>query len=250
MAYRSAPSFCRSCGTPRSKPGEACEACGAPAEVVTATPEDPSRTARRFFSALALYFVLLGTLLLPFALAVQWDAAMLDRLLVVDTVLVIAWAVAHRKDVGPRLRNRGRLGSWVLATALVPVTVGLALGNVELMRSFLYVEPIDPSSAYAMAGHPLWIALLANALQPAVVEELAFRGVIFGALERVMEPRTVVVVTALMFTVLHLAMLGFVFLVAMGLLLGWLRLRSGSLYPAMWLHLCHNAVMLVLQWPS
>lgn len=249
MAYREVPTFCRNCGTPRSRPTAACEACGAPAAVAPAPAPDGS-TPRVFLSALVLYFVLLSTLLIPLALIADFDLEMLDQLLLVDAVLVVGWAIGHWRDVKPRLARLGRPQDWALATALIPVSVGVALGNVEIMRGLFGVEPIELTTAYALAGYPLWAALLAHAVQPAIIEELAFRGVIFGAMQRVMEPRTVVIVTALMFMVVHLAMLGLVFLVVMGLLLGWLRLRSGSLYPAMWLHLCHNAIVVVLDWPG
>lgn len=250
MAYRDAPSFCRNCGAPWSRPGAVCAACGV--EAVEAAPplDDERGTARAFLSSLALYFVLLSTLLVPLAFAGEVDLAWLDRLLLIDAGLVLLWSIAHWRDIRPRLTRLGRGRDWLLAAALLPVSVGVALGNVEVMRALLGVEPIELTTAYALAGYPLWAVLLAHAVQPAIVEELAFRGVIFGAMERVMEPRTVVVVTALMFMVLHLAMLGLLFLVVMGLLLGWLRLRSGSLYPAMFLHLCHNAIVVAMDWPG
>lgn len=250
MAYRLAPSFCRHCGAPGVQPGRHCPSCGTLSTVAPAAADDGAGASRGFFSALALFFVLLTTLLVPLAVATEVDAAWLDRLLVLDAVLVAGWVLAHRRRLAPQLTTLGRPRDWLIATGAVPLTVAVALGNVALMHSMFGAEPIELTDLYALAGYPLWAALLAHAVQPAVVEELAFRGVMFEAFERVMEPRTVVIVTALMFMVLHLALLGLVFLVVMGLLLGWLRLRSGSIYPAMWLHLCHNTVMIVLDWPG
>jgi len=200
-------------------------------------------TGRKFVSALALYFVLLVTLLVPLAMAADVDFEWLDDLLIVDAVVVALWCVAHFRDLRPLVTSLGRPSDWLLATLAIPISVGVALGNVELVGLVTGVEPIEMSTLYTMAGYPLWAILVAVAVQPAIVEELAFRGVIFSAFERVMEPRTVVIVTAMMFMVVHLAMLGIIFLVVMGLLLGWLRWRSKSIYPAMWLHLCHNATI-------
>ena len=47
-------------------------------------------------------------------------------------------------------------------------------------------------------------------------------------------------VTALMFGILHLSFVSLPHLFVMGLALGWLRMRTGSLLPGMALHFCHN----------
>lgn len=85
-------------------------------------------------------------------------------------------------------------------------------------------------------------------MQPAVVEELAFRGVIQGALGRVLRMGEAVAVAALMFMILHLMPLSFPHLFLIGLAAGWLRARSGSLYPPMLLHFLHNGLVVASEW--
>ncbi len=85
-----------------------------------------------------------------------------------------------------------------------------------------------------------------------MIEELAFRGIIFGALRRVLEPMEAVLVSALMFMILHLAIASFPHLFAIGLLLGWLRMHTGSMYPGMLLHFLHNFLVVLSErgpWP-
>jgi hypothetical protein len=83
------------------------------------------------------------------------------------------------------------------------------------------------------------------AVQPAVFEELAFRGSIQSSMQGVLRRREAVVVTALMFAILHLQFLALPHLIVMGLMLGWLRQASGSLYPGMVLHFVHNLIVLL-----
>ena len=82
-------------------------------------------------------------------------------------------------------------------------------------------------------------------MQPAIFEELASRGVIFGALERVLAVREAIMVSALLFMIIHLAVLSFPHLLVLGLVLGYLRVRTGSLYPGMVLHFTHNLLVVM-----
>jgi membrane protease YdiL (CAAX protease family) len=78
------------------------------------------------------------------------------------------------------------------------------------------------------------------AVQPAIFEELAFRGVIINALQRALSPFETVIVSALMFMILHLSFGRFPHTLALGLAAGFLRVRTKSLYPCMILHFSHN----------
>jgi membrane protease YdiL (CAAX protease family) len=80
-----------------------------------------------------------------------------------------------------------------------------------------------------------------------VIEELAFRGIMFGALLRAQfSPRETVLLTAFAFALLHLSIPSLVTHVPLGLYFGWLRQRSGSLWPGMLAHACHNAGVLAI----
>jgi membrane protease YdiL (CAAX protease family) len=85
------------------------------------------------------------------------------------------------------------------------------------------------------------------AVQPAIFEELAFRGVILAGVQHVLSPMESVVVSALMFMIIHLAVPSFPHLFVLGLALGWLRVHTGSLYPGMLLHFTHNLLCIVFE---
>jgi len=81
-------------------------------------------------------------------------------------------------------------------------------------------------------------------LMPAVVEEVAFRGVIQSALQRVAGEREALLIQAALFSVLHLMPMMFISHFFMGLCFGYARVRSKSLYPGMVLHAAWNACVL------
>jgi ABC-2 type transport system permease protein/sodium transport system permease protein len=90
------------------------------------------------------------------------------------------------------------------------------------------------------------------AIVPAVLEELFFRGFLFGALLRASGPRAAIIGSALFFGVFHLVDQGLIVVergltsTLLGLILAWLCWRSGSVIPGMILHAVHNSCLVLL----
>lgn len=248
MAYRAALSFCRECGAAWAEGASVCARCGTARAEPAPVVESGMSTTAGLASALALYFVLLVTLLAPLMLESADLLGMLDTILVIDTIVVAGWAIVHRRDLAEPLRKLGELRYWGLTLAAVPLTLAVAYANSWLVTGVLGGFDADLTDVYLAAGHSLpWILLL-WAVQPAVIEELAFRGIFFERLSRIVEPKTAVIAAAIAFMILHLMLLSAGFLLVLGLLTGWLRWKSGSLYPAMALHLLHNGAVVLLTW--
>ncbi len=93
------------------------------------------------------------------------------------------------------------------------------------------------------------VTLIVMAVVPAVAEEWLFRGYLFGALRAVSRPRTAILVSALLFGVFHVVIGGLLSWerlltsTLLGLLLGWVRWKTDSLWPGMVLHACHNGLL-------
>jgi membrane protease YdiL (CAAX protease family) len=221
-----------------------CIECGEALSVPSIESGDRS-SAFRLGSALSLYFVMLGTILGPAAIFDTFSVTMLVWVSIANLTLVVAWGVLS----WPRLRgvvlNAGRPEDWGWALSLVPVTVLLALGTEAFfVEVFDFARPHTFLTVYDhFASVPVLLFLMAA--MPAFVEEVAFRGIIFDGLEGLLGRREVIIATALMFMILHLALLSLVFLLVMGLFLGWLRHRSGSVWPSIALHFLHNAIVVL-----
>jgi membrane protease YdiL (CAAX protease family) len=92
----------------------------------------------------------------------------------------------------------------------------------------------------------LWLDVVALALAPALCEEALFRGLALPSLATRLGGRAAIVVTALLFAAFHLSLYRFVPTALLGILLGALRWRSGSLWPAVAFHAANNALVLTL----
>ena len=82
------------------------------------------------------------------------------------------------------------------------------------------------------------------AAAPAICEELLFRGVVLTALRDRFRPKTGVIISSLLFSVYHLNPAQMPTAFVLGLILGWLTLRSGSIWPAILVHALHNGCLL------
>lgn len=100
------------------------------------------------------------------------------------------------------------------------------------------------ASIYQKAGWHIGPMLVLVSIMPAFVEELGFRGVIQSTLNHVFHEREAWLIQAALFSVLHLSPLMFPSHFLMGFCLGYMRLRTKSLYPGMALHAAWNAFVL------
>lgn len=99
---------------------------------------------------------------------------------------------------------------------------------------------------------PVPVVVLAMAVVPALFEEVFFRGYLFAALRSRMTGPATILATAIVFGLFHaiapnpLASERFVSSTLMGLVLGWVRWRTGSLAPGVLLHALHNGLLVLL----
>ncbi len=175
----------------------------------------------------------------------------------------LAIALFHRVRFlsGFRLRLPSFLG--LLAAALLGVGLGPLLLQA-IASSGQWIEVMQASGqdsrselleqaelqAAKLRLLPLWWVLGCFALVPAIFEELFFRGLLFQALRRAMSPWKTILTTGVMFGVFHLITASGIGVgrvlptTIMGIILGWVCFRTGSVLPGMILHGIHNAMTL------
>lgn len=141
--------------------------------------------------------------------------------------------------------------------------LGLALPiAIHPMIAELYtvVETIFPMSdtmkkifKTVTTDDPLYLSLLAVAVAPGICEELAFRGWIFSSLRTSNRPWSTILVSSVLFGVMHVmlsAFQQFFHSTVLGVVLGILALRSGSLWPCVIMHVTNNGMAVLFGWLS
>ncbi|MDE0905134.1 MAG: CPBP family glutamic-type intramembrane protease [Planctomycetota bacterium] len=200
-----------------------------------------------------------GAVLLMLGLASRLQAQdMLNGLLttlwgmMLPLALVCLWHANRR--FGPArpldfIRSRPRIIDLFLAILIAP---GLAWVIEYLVRAQEFVLPLpeavtqNPALAQFFQSTSLGTLLFAMAVSPGIVEELLFRGAILGTLARDKKPVRAVVISSLFFSAAHASLHRLMPTFLIGSLLGTITLRSGSLWPAVVLHVTYNSWVMLL----
>ncbi len=165
-------------------------------------------------------------------------------MLLVSFVLFVATAVCmmrYWQDVRPLFKAPGifKIATWLGIAALAPMLL-LNYGYHSLLTEMLDIEGDDYNEFFTSTyGALIFICIL-----PAIVEEVAFRGVIQHRLEMVVSPWVAMIAASCLFSIAHLNVLSAPYLALMGLLLGWMKWKTGSLYPPMIVHFLHNYIVI------
>ena len=99
----------------------------------------------------------------------------------------------------------------------------------------------DPGRAAPFVANFIVVAAVAP-----VVEELTYRGLGFAAVRDTFGNGAAVVVTAVAFGLAHGLFVALPVLTIFGLILAWVRLTTGSIYPTIALHALFNGIALIL----
>lgn len=91
------------------------------------------------------------------------------------------------------------------------------------------------------------LAFLSTAVVPALVEEFGCRGVMFGLLKEHSEGAAIIV-TAVIFGVIHGNFVQIPFAFMVGLVLAVIRLKTGTLWVAIAVHFCNNLVSVIFEY--
>ena len=256
-----ATSRCWRCGLTIDAAVAGCSHCGArkptgeagSARRPSAMPTSPPNVLLGTFALLLATNIVHGFILQYrfgdfFTLDENAVTAILAQILVleaIDTCIVAVALVKCRGGFSKADRATVTRG-WAWLSA-VPVLVGLLAVNVAY-HWFLREQFGLPLIEDELAQRRDWMMFLALCVQPAVVEELYFRGLAFKALPAVMGRHTAVWISALMFGLAHIAVpLSMPYLILVGVCLGYLRVASGTVFLPICVHFVHNLVVVLMQ---
>ena len=152
-----------------------------------------------------------------------------------------AWRAVRGLAVTPRTAATSVLlgaALWVGSIGLMEMQSLLLPPSEETLDLFRRLHAaLAPSSALDAV-----VSLAVIALLPALCEELVMRGVLLPALAARAGPPLAVGLTAATFAIIHFDPIRLLFTLVLGLALGVLRLRTGSLWPPVIVHLTLNAL--------
>jgi sodium transport system permease protein len=174
----------------------------------------------------------------------------LTQLLLVLNPALLFLAVL-RYDLRATLRLRWPGGRRLLAAVCAAVGGALLTAEIAVLQNLILPLPEGFKSQAEelmkqVEGYGLPAALLVGAVLVGCCEETLFRGVILAGMLRSWRPAAAITLTAMLFGICHLSPYRLLTTTLLGLLLGYLAWRSGSLWCSIAAHASVNGLALGL----
>lgn len=166
----------------------------------------------------------------------------------------MAWSVSRRKGLGSLRRDFGLAGRFEPGGVLLGMVLQVALSLATAPLIWLAGREGAGQELIRLAdnskGAPLVALIVVQSVIVApVVEELLFRGVLLRSLLRRTTPTCATFVSGALFGAIHLidprALAAVPGLVALGILLAWMTLRTGNLSRAISVHAGFNLLAML-----
>ncbi len=151
-----------------------------------------------------------------------------------------------------RRRMVGFLGLHPPALKPMAAWTGLFVVCLTAMELIAWMLPeIDNSfmENVLATAHDKPMLFLGAALVPALFEEFFLRGLLFGSLRHVLDKHMSIAIVSGLFTVMHLQYPWYMlllFILPLGVLLGYARANTGSIWTSVLLHFLNNSISLAL----
>ena len=245
---------CTYCGTPLDPDLYFCHNCSTPYKSITSLvgAEKPEPVTRRALiearapHAMPVFWTYLALIVgLSIAVHLLLDASFAAQLLISDLaigVVTLYFAVRHFGTLRPLFTHTGlmRSGTWI-AFLLLPVCLGINWAWHAFLQDVIVVSGESWIDQLRDEGMSTGWLVFSIAVVPAITEEIAFRGLIQTWLGHALGKRRALIAASALFAAIHFSWLSLPYLFLAGLLMGWARDRSESLWPPMIIHFLHNA---------
>jgi membrane protease YdiL (CAAX protease family) len=154
------------------------------------------------------------------------------------------FAAFHWKSLIPQFHRLGfnSRHAWIALALLFPA-LGLNFAWHKMI-TYIYPEATDSMDSLRQLHLSRLTMITLFCIFPAITEEIAFRGLVQHWLVSAIPPMRAVLIASALFMALHFSVLSAPYLLLVGMLLGWAKLKTGSLYPSMLIHFLHNFIVI------
>lgn len=172
-------------------------------------------------------------------------------LVVIQQVALIAlppifFGMLLTRSLRDTFRIRLPATKWILAGLVLPfVFHAPTVWLVGMLEQFFPKMPEEYAEIFSKLSDdsiPTWKVLIGIALLPAICEEIAFRGFLLSGFSSRGRIWVGIVFSAICFGAIHMIPIQVFYATALGVVLGLLAVRSGSLLPPILFHLINNSL--------
>lgn len=202
------------------------------------------------FSVNVLYLVL--ALLLIFVGFMVQSQRLYTGILVTEYALILIPNIIFIKMKGLSLKRVLRLNGFSIKQLLYTVLIVLFSYPIAVFFNMIVLNVINLFTDFLPTTVPIpmtsgefWISFLIVAVTPGICEEVMFRGTMLSAYESIGYKKGVII-TGLLFGIFHFNIANLVGPAFLGIVLGFVAIKSNSIYLPIIGHTLNNTIALVI----
>lgn len=153
---------------------------------------------------------------------------------------VLIFILLHRKRFISNLRFKMLKLSTIALLGVLTFTLTPVLAFINSVSLLFSDNVINETVSGITSGNTVLVSVLAVALLPAVCEEVAYRGVFYSEYSKI-SPKKAILLSGLMFGMLHMNLNQFVYAAVMGMVFALIVEATDSILSTMIVHLLSNA---------
>lgn len=133
-------------------------------------------------------------------------------------------------------------GFWAV---MIVGCLSIAVNNLILMTPLAEMSAGYQEANAGFYGSTLALELVSSAAATPILEELVFRGIVFARLREQLQKLAAVVVSALLFAIMHFNIVQFLYALVIGTVLALLMDKAGQMYAAVTGHITANTIAVI-----
>jgi membrane protease YdiL (CAAX protease family) len=238
---------CSRCGHVVREQDTFCGSCGS--EVKSTLKAEQVDVFKSLRITLLYYFITI-ILLIIYKLTPAFEGGFNGMVVVsvIDVGIVIAFWIYCARDLAP-LFSLSKIKVDILGLTILGAIAGAFV--ISFIASLIDLS-INDDVFYDLytfedTSSPLLFAFLFICVQPAIFEEVAFRGFMFSNLQKVATPTSAIYITAFLFGIMHLAIISLLWLIPIGLVFAFLRVKFNTLWYGIIGHFVYNSTITLIE---
>ncbi len=141
--------------------------------------------------------------------------------------------------------NKSLLIKIIILAPLFAVLVSY-IANL-LNQNFSEINYVTYYERFSDFPAPFIFAVILVGIFPAIFEEIAFRGVVFNELSRITGLKSSIIISSILFTILHLSVLSIFWIFPIGLIFGYFRAKYRTLWYGIIGHFIYNVSIVLIE---
>lgn len=168
---------------------------------------------------------------------------------VIIALIVLVFYFLNFKSLNNCFRIKKFKPKILLSVLILTVTLSVI---VHFISNFLNQNLFDKQSQiyydiFKDSPAPLLYSIISLSLFPAVFEEIAFRGIMFNEVNKIVSLKQTILITSILFTIIHLSLISAFWIFPLGLVFGYLRAKYRTIVYGIIGHFIYNTSIVLIE---